>query len=245
MKLTTTLGEELEGVVFTFDKESNVVVLQLVSETIKTPMSSQSTSTPTQTSPSPPSSSSPSPNLRLQSGEGKHKYAMIRANFIKEALRIEQSASDNGDAHNGSSTLENDSAAITCHAIDMSRVRKREEDNIKQVSEYAKRIGDDVSIEAQDMMDALSKTLPCAWDEEEHGEICDSNSIGSGRGRGIVVMNEVLIKEPYTAASCFSITGNGSTKKEKTSDDEKDLMFLQRVKKMVDQLQKVKKADNQ
>ena len=62
------------------------------------------------------------------------------------------------------------------------------------MGEYGQRVGEGVSNEAQDLFDALSKTLPCRWVTAEDGGACS-----------IVVMDEVVIKEPYTSNDCNSI----------------------------------------
>uniref|UniRef100_A0A7I4FCC5 AD domain-containing protein n=1 Tax=Physcomitrium patens TaxID=3218 RepID=A0A7I4FCC5_PHYPA len=67
---------------------------------------------------------------------------------------------------------------------DMKSLRDREEAAIKQAEAEAERIGVGVSTEAQDIFDALSKTLPCRWDKTT-----------------ILVMNDVFVKHPYIPES--------------------------------------------
>ncbi|MCO5571642.1 hypothetical protein L7F22_025389 [Adiantum nelumboides] len=64
--------------------------------------------------------------------------------------------------------------------LDMESLKAREEGAIRQAEAEAERIGIGVTAEAQDIFDALSKTLPVRWDN-----------------RIIVVMNEVRVSSPY------------------------------------------------
>ncbi|MCO5553833.1 hypothetical protein L7F22_007359 [Adiantum nelumboides] len=64
--------------------------------------------------------------------------------------------------------------------LDMESLKAREEAAIRQAETEAERIGIGVTAEAQNIFDALSKTLPVRWD----------NTI-------IVVMNEVRVSNPY------------------------------------------------
>lgn len=69
--------------------------------------------------------------------------------------------------------------------VDVTRCMAREEAAVRRAQEQSGNIGVGVSDEAQDVFDALAKTMPCAWD-----------------GRDIVVMQMVRIKEPYNVAAC-------------------------------------------
>lgn len=69
--------------------------------------------------------------------------------------------------------------------VDTERSKKREEKALKQAEADYDRVGVGVSKEAQAIFEALCKTLPCHW-----------------RKRTIVVLDEVLVPEPYTASSC-------------------------------------------
>ena len=72
--------------------------------------------------------------------------------------------------------------------VDDVRSKKREEENIKAAQARAANIGVGVTQEAQDIFDALARTLPCRWQD-----------------RNIVVMDEVVIAAPYK--QCAGVDG--------------------------------------
>ena len=72
--------------------------------------------------------------------------------------------------------------------VDEARNQKREAAAIKAAQASAANIGVGVTQEAQDIFDALARTLPCAWD-----------------GQDIAVMDEVRIRAPY--AKCEGVPG--------------------------------------
>ncbi|OZJ06725.1 hypothetical protein BZG36_00388 [Bifiguratus adelaidae] len=69
--------------------------------------------------------------------------------------------------------------------ISLDRVRAREAAAVKEAQQRLARIGEGVTTEAQDIFDALSKTLPCRWAKDS-----------------IVVLDEVIISPPYDVANC-------------------------------------------
>ncbi|CAM6087747.1 unnamed protein product [Calypogeia fissa] len=130
LAIKTTLGDDFEGHVLTYDKSSNVVVLQESG------------------------SSGPRRNLRF-----------LKANYIKDLTHLGQV---------------DEPFDVRAQYLDISSLRSREEAAIRQAEAEAERIGVGVSTEAQDIFDALSKTLPVRWEK-----------------MSIVVMNEVRVHQPY------------------------------------------------
>lgn len=68
--------------------------------------------------------------------------------------------------------------------LDLNRLQAREHLAVRQAEADAQRIGVGVTTEAQNIFDALSKTLPVRWDKTV-----------------IVVMNEVRVSSPYLPES--------------------------------------------
>eukprot|EP00249_Psilotum_nudum_P013850 c24546_g2_i1 orf=193-744(+) len=130
LAIKTTLGDEFEGQVLTYDRVSNVVVLQDIGQ------------------------AGPRRNLRF-----------LKANFIKGFTLLGQG---------------NDPLDLKDPYIDINILQAREEAAVRQAEAEAERIGVGVTREAQDIFDALSKTLPVRWEKMD-----------------IVVMNEVRVGSPY------------------------------------------------
>lgn len=97
---------------------------------------------------------------------------ILKANFIKEMVEAQERPVD----------VELD---MKLPPIDIARCQAREAAALKSAEEEAKKIGVGVSEVAQDIFDALSKTLPCKWNDKV-----------------IMVMDEVRIEDPYTVESC-------------------------------------------
>ncbi|XP_050373792.1 uncharacterized protein LOC126791388 [Argentina anserina] len=134
VSIKTTLGDDFQGQVITFDRPSNILILQEGSK------------------------GGPKRNIRL-----------LKANYIKELSYLGQ-AEDPLDIKN-------------CF-LDLNSLRAREESAIRQAEAECERIGVGVTSQAQNIFDALSKTLPVRWDKTV-----------------IVVMNEVRVSSPYLPES--------------------------------------------
>eukprot|EP00252_Welwitschia_mirabilis_P011359 TRINITY_DN2553_c0_g1_i3.p1 TRINITY_DN2553_c0_g1~~TRINITY_DN2553_c0_g1_i3.p1 ORF type:complete len:178 (-),score=35.24 TRINITY_DN2553_c0_g1_i3:369-902(-) len=130
LHIKTTLGDEFQGSVLTFDRNSNIVVLQENTGNVS-----------------------------------RHNVRFLKANFIKEFKLLER----------GEDPLDSKNLFI-----DISMLQAREEAALRQLEAEAERIGIGVTPEAQNIFDALSKTLPVHWDKTT-----------------IVVMNEVRVSSPY------------------------------------------------
>ncbi|KAL4639185.1 hypothetical protein ACB092_03G199300 [Castanea dentata] len=134
LSIKTTLGDEFEAQVITFDRHSNILVLQ--------------------------EGSKPGPRRNIR---------LLKANYVKEFSFLGQSEDP----------LDNKKCFL-----DLNSLQAREESAIRQAEAEAERRGVGVTSEAQNIFDALSKTLPVRWDKTV-----------------IVVMNEVRVSSPYLPES--------------------------------------------
>ncbi|XP_065860977.1 uncharacterized protein [Euphorbia lathyris] len=130
LSIKTTLGDEFQGQVITFDRPSNILVLQEGSK-----------------------------------AGTRRNIRFLKANYIKEFSFLGQ-ADDPLDFKK-------------CY-IDLQSLQAREELALRQAEAEAERIGVGVTPEAQNIFDALSKTLPVRWEKTT-----------------IVVMKEVRVTSPY------------------------------------------------
>ncbi|XP_073388471.1 uncharacterized protein [Physcomitrium patens] len=134
LQIKTTLGDHIEGHVLTYDRSTNIVVIQ-----------------------------------EGDSVDGRRNLRFLKTTLVKDVKLV-------GHVQ--------DAFDLKYSQTDMKSLRDREEAAIKQAEAEAERIGVGVSTEAQDIFDALSKTLPCRWDKTT-----------------ILVMNDVFVKHPYIPES--------------------------------------------
>ncbi|KAL3147660.1 hypothetical protein ABBQ32_002413 [Trebouxia sp. C0010 RCD-2024] len=87
--------------------------------------------------------------------------------------------------------------------VDMQRCRDRESKALQAAQAEAAKTGIGVSTEAQQVFDALSKTMPCHW-----------------RQQSIIILNEVELQPPYGLSNC-------------STENPSDLATLERVKKVL------------
>ena len=82
------------------------------------------------------------------------------------------------------------STAPRLENFDQSFLQSRLNKAVANAKEALSRQGKNVSKEAQEIFDAIIKTLPLKWD-----------------GQNIVVMEQVVIEKPYTAGDCRAFQG--------------------------------------
>ncbi|KAK3242751.1 hypothetical protein CYMTET_47569 [Cymbomonas tetramitiformis] len=99
---------------------------------------------------------------------GLSTIRVLKMNFVKEVLELERPTSE-------------PFVLAPLPPVDEVRCLQRETAAVKAAEEDAKKIGVGVSEVAQHIFDGLAKTLPCKWE-----------------GKSIIVMDEVVITEPYT-----------------------------------------------
>eukprot|EP01114_Cavostelium_apophysatum_P019033 TRINITY_DN6009_c0_g1_i1.p1 TRINITY_DN6009_c0_g1~~TRINITY_DN6009_c0_g1_i1.p1 ORF type:complete len:182 (-),score=32.18 TRINITY_DN6009_c0_g1_i1:18-563(-) len=137
VRIKTTLGEEVEGEIFSYDATTSTVVLQqtLVHSTLK------------------------------------KNFVILKTNFIKEIeyLGKEKSSDD----------------LQSLPPVNIARIKSKASTVLRNLREEAARIGVGVTEQAQDIFNALSKTLPCRWKQDS-----------------IIVMDEVTIRPPYASSDC-------------------------------------------
>ena len=143
------------------------------------------------------------------SGEGAdvvvddgREYHMVLCSCIEQVLlRVESDdAGMEEPAEEPGREGESASASSSLGEIDMDFVKKREEENVRLACERARRIGRGVSAKAQELFDALSKTMPCRWAGEAGEHVAQDAQHSS-----IVVMDQVIVREPYTSVDCASL----------------------------------------
>jgi len=165
VRIKTSLGEDLEGEIFSYDSTTNCLVL------IKT-----------------------SPHSTV-----KKSYRILKTTFVKEIHYLGKNEVNQQDFEN-------------LPPINIAKIKSNEAKALRLMREEASRIGVGVTEEAQEIFNALAKTLPCKW-----------------RGENILVFDEVTIKSPYTVDST---TGNDPTildRVKKVLDGERKRLYANKV----------------
>ncbi|KAJ2696195.1 hypothetical protein FB645_006276 [Coemansia sp. IMI 203386] len=166
VRVTLVNDATIQGSVFTYDVYSGVVALisdNSVSNGIGQPAGQQQ------------QHNSDSPSV----GGGAQKQQAARIHLIKAAnIRDLEVTAKSG-------TL----ALPEIRPVNMAAVEARKKRSLMQAQERASRIGVGVTDVAQSIFEALSRTLPCRWDQSK-----------------IVVLDEVIIESPYSVDNCREIT---------------------------------------
>jgi len=173
IRVKTLTDEEHEGQIYAYDPKTNCVVLQ-----------------------------TPSSSTTLNSGGSqKYDFRILKISFLKEVVQLpnRKSSIDTNSNFAPSTTvtnsITNNSSATNRQStnngifstfvpsvgyVPMDRIQAREIQAVKETRAALARIGVGVTQKAQDIFDALSKTLPCRWAKDS-----------------IVVLDEVMINPPY------------------------------------------------
>ncbi|KAJ2510978.1 hypothetical protein GGI11_005276 [Coemansia sp. RSA 2049] len=162
-------GKEIEGTLFAYDVYSGVVAL--VS----------------------PGSGPDALELQAVTGGGSStggvRQQQAQVNLVKAAniVDVQVIGSRSGAEQQGE---EADGFKIPeIHKVPTSTIEARKRRGLMQAQERASRIGVGVSDKGQAIFDALSKTLPCRWNQGK-----------------IVVLDEVSIEPPYDVDNCRELT---------------------------------------
>jgi len=161
VKIKTSLGEEVEGEIFSFDNNTNCVVL----------VEHQKHSTL------------------------KKNYRLLKASFVKEIQYV-------GRAENVDFELEPPPVSI-------AKARHKEASSLRAMREEISRIGVGVTQEAQEIFNALSRTLPCKWYKDS-----------------IIVFDEVVIESPYGIENCRGPTSLSVDRVKKVLEGERKRLKL-------------------
>ncbi|KAJ1721445.1 hypothetical protein LPJ53_004030 [Coemansia erecta] len=159
----------IEGVLFTYDVYSGVMAL--VSEEDPKTGASQ---------PQQQSQSNGSPSV----SNGQQQSLATRVHLIKA-----------GNVKDVQVTERSSSIVIPeVGPVAVGTIEARKKRSLAQAQERASRIGVGVTDDAQSIFEALSRTLPCRWDQNK-----------------IVVLDEVVIESPYGAENCRELTSASFT----------------------------------
>eukprot|EP00741_Cyanophora_paradoxa_P022136 tig00021434_g21368.t1 len=173
VKVKVLTGEEITGTVFTYDATSGMVVLDILE--------------PAAARPSPRCAMAaalaltPAGSAQEYLANDKRNIRMLKSSFIKEVQYV---APPNQTV---------DTSRLP--PLNIGRIREREAAAIRKAYEAASRIGIGVPPEAQQLFDALSKTMPVEWEAEV-----------------IVVFREVRICPPYAVES---VTGGSQLSRDR------------------------------
>ncbi|KAG2190708.1 hypothetical protein INT46_002521 [Mucor plumbeus] len=137
IKIKTASNEQVEGLVYTFDRITNCIVIDSSPQSSPT---SSTTTTPTTTA------TTTTQNRNLS-------FRIIKISHIKEIVSL-------GDGIN------NKKDYLPINQVQVDRLKSRESEALKGFQSQVSKIGVGVTKEGQDIFNALSKTLPCRWSKD-------------------------------------------------------------------------------
>ncbi|KAK9457390.1 anticodon-binding domain-containing protein [Dipodascopsis uninucleata] len=168
VKLTTTLDDVVVGNIYSYCTLTNTIVVEEIEE------------------------GSEASESRDESIKNKKKnYRLLKISFIKDVQVIGKS-SVTSDTSSGSGTSNNSSSAFakavpSISPVSIASANQRLNSAIRSANQAIVQEGVGVTKEAQELFNALVKTLPCRWAD-----------------KSIIVLDEVRIDPPYTSESCKS-----------------------------------------
>jgi len=165
VRIKTSLGEDVEGEIFSYDNTTNCLVL-IQSSTHSTL---------------------------------KKSYRLLKTSFVKEIQYLGKNEANAQDIEN-------------LPPINIAKIKSHEAKAIRLMREEASRIGVGVTEEAQEIFNALAKTLPCKW-----------------KGENILVFDEVLIQSPYTIDSMSGNDPKILDRVKKVLDGERKRLYANKV----------------
>jgi len=113
----------------------------------------------------------------------KSNYRIIKTSIIKDVQCLAPASEE---------VLQ--SIDFPLYYVNLERVKQREEAAIRAAMQEASRVNMGVSNDAQELFNALGKTLPCRWE-----------------GETMVIFDTVRISPPYDSDSCRASSGNSSS----------------------------------
>ncbi|KAF8984318.1 hypothetical protein BGZ46_008297 [Entomortierella lignicola] len=185
VKVVTQSDETFEGEVYAYDVVMNCICLSKTTSAATTPATYYS------------------PSLGNNSGAPRPKYdfRILKINYIKDVTPLpttkasEKDATEEGKTNSNSTNNSVYSTALPAVGyVHLDKIQQREQQAIKEAQAAAARIGVGVTSIAQDIFDALRKTLPCRWAKDS-----------------IVVMDEVIISPPYEPENCKANPASSNT----------------------------------
>ncbi|CAG8616826.1 10254_t:CDS:2 [Cetraspora pellucida] len=124
-------------------------------------------------------------------GSQKYDFRILKINFLKDVTQLHNRKSSVDINANINSSTTNSSQQTNVGYVQMDRIQAKELQSIKDTQVALAKIGVGVTQEAQDIFDAMSKTLPCRWHKES-----------------IIVLDEVIINPPYDIENCKANLGS-------------------------------------
>jgi len=186
VRVVTNLNETFEGVVFTYDEASNLLVLEVTVPPTASPPppppSSSSSSASSATSTTTPSTSASSNSSTSNSATGSASTTVTAGTSSGTGKEFVMTSLNNAHVM---VVATSQSKERSLPDVNMDAVREKEWKAVQERRHEKAKIGRGVTEYAQSLFDTICRTLNCEWD-----------------GTTIVVMNSIRIQPPYSPQSC-------------------------------------------